>query len=90
MWASSSSIKGSSQTPQHSGPSFRDIINEMLTSDVFPENLKEALLRPLLKKKGLDLILSNYHPVSNLSFVSKLMEWVYVNKSPHLLKNQQT
>ena len=54
-------------------PLFTDIINESLTSGVFPENLKEALLRPLLKKKGLDLILSNNHPVS---FVSKLIEWV--------------
>ena len=55
---------------------FADIMNELLTSGVFPENLKETLLRPLLKKKGLDLILSKYHPMSNLSFVSDLMEWV--------------
>ena len=53
-----------------------DIISESLTAAVFPENFKEALLRPLLKKTGLDLILSNYHPVSNLSFASKLVEWV--------------
>ena len=30
--------------------------------------------RPLLKKHNLDLIPSNYCPVSNLSFLSKLLE----------------
>ena len=76
MWARSFSIKGSSQTPQHSGPSSHRHHKWVTNTGVFPENLKEALLRPLLKKMGLNLILSNYHPVSNLSFVSKLVEWV--------------
>ena len=33
-------------------PLLTDIINELLTAGVFPENLKEALLRRLLKKNG--------------------------------------
>ena len=32
----------------------------------FDQSWKMVLLRPLLQKKGLDLINSNYHPISNL------------------------
>ena len=40
-----------------------------------PQNMKEALLHPLLKKPKLDLQqFKNFRPVSNLSFVSKLIE----------------
>ena len=39
--------------------------------------MKEALIRPLLKKSNLDpQHLKNFMPVSNLSFVSKLVERV--------------
>ena len=37
---------------------------------------KSAIDRPLLKKSGLELILKNYRPVSNLNFLSKLLEKV--------------
>ena len=40
----------------------------------FIENIKQALVRPLLKKLGLDLELKNYRPVSNLSYLSKIVE----------------
>ena len=33
-----------------------------------------SVVRPLLKKKGLDPQEKNYHPVSNLPFLSKLVE----------------
>ena len=33
-----------------------------------------ALLHPLIKKAGLDVIKSNFRPVSNLSFISWLVE----------------
>ena len=39
-------------------------------------NLKNAILKPLLKKQGLALTFGNYHPVSNLSYISKLLEKV--------------
>ena len=36
---------------------------------------KQAVVRPLLKKNGLDdSVLKNFRPVSNLSFISKLLE----------------
>ena len=36
-------------------------------------NIKQALLRLLLKRRGLDLILNNYRPVSNLAYISKII-----------------
>ena len=49
-------------------PTITRIINISLVEGKFTTNLIEASLRPLLKKMGLEIILSNYHPVSNLSY----------------------
>jgi hypothetical protein len=35
---------------------------------------KKATVKPLIKKRGLEREFSNYRPVSNLSFVSKIVE----------------
>ena len=35
---------------------------------------KRAIVRPLLKKPGLDRIFKTYRPVSNLNFISKLLK----------------
>ena len=40
------------------------------------ESFKRALVKPLLKKPGLELLEKNYRPVSNLSYISKLVEHV--------------
>ena len=54
-----------------------DIINLSLRSGVVPDSFKLAHVRPLLKKPGLDTEdMKNYRPVSNLSFLSKLVERV--------------
>ena len=37
--------------------------------------VKEALLRPLLKKAGLDLGFNNSYPVSNLSYLLEVIKW---------------
>ena len=50
------------------------IINLLLTEGLFVEEWKVAIICPLLKKLGLDLISSNYRPVSNLPFLSKVVE----------------
>ena len=47
-----------------------NIVNISLQSGVFASEWKMALLHPLLKKAGLDVIKSNFRPVSNLSFIS--------------------
>ena len=53
-----------------------DIINTSLRDGIFPESFKRALVKPLLKKPGLDLLDRNYRPVSKLGYVSKLVEHV--------------
>jgi hypothetical protein len=50
------------------------MINLSLGQGVFPDKWKVAVIRPLLKKAGLDLVESNYRPVSILNFMSKLLE----------------
>jgi hypothetical protein len=52
-----------------------------LSSGVFPDEMKLALVTPLLKKASLSPEnLDNYRPVSNLSFLSKLVERVVVRQ----------
>ena len=55
-------------------PLLTKIINLLLTEGLFVEEWKVAIICPLLKKPGLDLICSNYRPVSNLPFLSKVVE----------------
>uniref|UniRef100_A0A8C6LZC6 Reverse transcriptase domain-containing protein n=1 Tax=Nothobranchius furzeri TaxID=105023 RepID=A0A8C6LZC6_NOTFU len=51
------------------------IVNSSLISGEVPTPLKQAVVRPLLKKSGLDpAILSNYRPLSTLPFISKIIE----------------
>ena len=53
------------------------LINKSLTTGCFPAESKEAIIWPLLEREGLDLTdLKNYRPVSNLQFLSKLLERV--------------
>ena len=55
-------------------PLIASIVNTSLTSGVFSSNLKNALLRPLLKEATLEVtVLKNFRPVSNLSYLSKLI-----------------
>ena len=56
-------------------PLLQRIVNSSFQSGVFPEQCKSAIVRPLLKKLGLDPnILKNYRPLSNCSFLDKFME----------------
>ena len=50
------------------------IVNISLTTGAFSQSWKTAVICPLLKKVGLDLLPRNYRPVSNLCFVSKVVE----------------
>ncbi|KAJ7986671.1 hypothetical protein DPEC_G00342300 [Dallia pectoralis] len=57
------------------GPSMLNIINCSLSSGSVPTSLKIAEIKPLLKKCNLDPdILKNYRPISNLPFLSKILE----------------
>ena len=58
-------------------PLLTAIINKSLATSVAPACFKRAVVRPLVKRPGLDKeVLNNYRPVSNLPFVSKLLEKV--------------
>lgn len=51
------------------------IVNISPQNGVFPNSFKGAMVRSLLKKSGLDpQDLRNFRPVSNLSFISKIIE----------------
>ena len=50
------------------------IVNVLLESGIFALKSNAVIVHPLHKKAGLDLILSNFRPVSSLSFISKLVE----------------
>ncbi|XP_072043250.1 uncharacterized protein [Amphiura filiformis] len=56
-------------------PCVIDIINSSLTNGIFPGDLKQAIVTPILKKPNLDWNnLQNYRPVSNIAFIGKLIE----------------
>ena len=56
-------------------PFYTKLINKMFQVGRFPDNLKQAIIKPLLKKSGLDKeALSYYRPIANLKFLCKLAE----------------
>ncbi len=58
-------------------PVLTRLVNTSLAEGYVDSSLKVARIRPLLKKSGMDAnILKNFRPVSNLPFVSKLLERV--------------
>jgi len=73
------------------------ICNRSLSEGIMPESQKSAIVTPLLKKPNLDKSdVKNYRPISNLSFISKLIERCvsaqltdYVNLN-HLIPSHQS
>ena len=56
-------------------PFLTSLFSRSLDTGCFPMEFKLAVVRPVLKKNGLDdSALKNFRPVSNLSFISKLLE----------------
>ena len=52
-----------------------------MSSGCFPDELKSAIIRPHLKKTNTDADeLMNYRPVSNLHFISKVLEKLVVKR----------
>ena len=61
-------------------PTVTKIVNLSLSEGEFWKMWKVAVVQPLIKKVGLELIKSNYRPISNLTFMSKIIESVcYTN-----------
>uniref|UniRef100_A0A669BHY4 Reverse transcriptase domain-containing protein n=1 Tax=Oreochromis niloticus TaxID=8128 RepID=A0A669BHY4_ORENI len=70
------------------GPFLLVLINACLSSGCFPTLFKHAVVQPLLKKPNLDpSILSNYRPISNLPFLSKVLERVVFRQLQSFLDN---
>ena len=69
-------------------PLLTRLVNSSMQSGIFPDELKEALVKLLLKKINLDLIDKNYRPVSNLEFSGKLIERAVTNQiTKHIAEN---
>lgn len=71
-------------------PIITKIINKSLEDGIFPTKLKHAYISPLLKKANLDKdVLKNYRPVSNLAYISKIIEQVVCKRlKSHLDSNK--
>lgn len=66
------------------------IVNLSFNENIFAEEWKEALLKPLLKKPNLELEMRNFRPVSNLPFLSKVVEKVALGQlNEHLHHNAE-
>ena len=64
------------------------MVHISLESGDFPKAWKEALVRPILKKNGIDTVFKNYQPVSNLCFISKVTERaVFLQIDNHMHKH---
>ena len=61
----------------------------MFEQGFFPDFLKHAVVQPILKKPNLDsLVLKSYRPISNLSFISKLIERLAINRFNYHISTQ--
>uniref|UniRef100_A0A8P4K2R3 Reverse transcriptase domain-containing protein n=1 Tax=Dicentrarchus labrax TaxID=13489 RepID=A0A8P4K2R3_DICLA len=70
------------------GTSLLDMINLFLLSGYVPQSFKVAVIKPLLKKSTLDPgVLANYRPISNLPFLSKILEKVVAKELCDFLHN---
>ena len=65
------------------------IVNKSLAGGTVPNSLREAHVRPLIKKPSLDQdVLKNYRPVSNIPLLSKVIEKVVVRRLGEYLDSQ--
>jgi exonuclease III len=56
-------------------PNLTRIVNMSLSSGIFPQDLRRAVITPVLKKPSLNKNdLKNYRPIANLQFTSKIIE----------------
>ena len=71
-------------------PALMKIMNCSLTQGVFPDRFKAALVSPRVKKASSDSEdPASYRPVSNLCFISKLLEKVVSQQlTKHLRENE--
>jgi len=69
-------------------PLITKLVNASLQAAHVPTTFKSSRIRPLIKKPGLDQNeMKNYRPVSNLPFISKILEKVVDNQLERHLNN---
>ena len=56
------------------------IVNTSISSCKFPDSEKRAVIKPVLKGKLDYQGVNSYRPVSNLPFLSKLLEYVVIEQ----------
>ena len=84
MWSGPHSYKRVEKLSWH----INNIINISKETSTFPQNVNKAHVRPLLKKTSLPKNeLKNYRHVSNLSFISKILEKIVANRLQAHIKN---
>ena len=67
---------------------FIALINFNLQTGYFPNQFKQGVVRPLIKKSNLHPeLLSSYRPVTNLQFLSKVVERVVLEQINLYLKS---
>ena len=77
-------------------PVITQLLNLSLLEGHVPAPWKNAVVKPMLKKSGIDPILKNYRTVSNLPFVSKFAEKPVIDQlkeyctTNHLLPDNQS
>ena len=59
------------------------LVNKSLQIGYFPEEWKNALVKPLLKKLGLELVFPSFRPVSNLPFIRKSLSLSCLTSAQH-------
>ena len=71
-------------------PLLTRIFNESLSSGIFPQHFKCAIIKPIFKHGKRDIDdLANYRPVSNLHFASKILEKLVVQRlEDHMRTNK--
>ena len=63
-------------------------MNLSMQTGIFPDSLKEAWVKPLLKKITLDLNDKKYHPISNLQFSGKIIKRAVTDQlTEHITSN---
>ena len=69
---------------EYIAPIIASMCNASVVQNRFPANQKSAIVRPLLKKFNLNPTdLNSFPPISNLSFVSKLLERTIDSRFTH-------
>ena len=67
-------------------PVIASIVNGSLSTGEFPNILKRGIIKPLLKKPSLDPnMMSHYRPVTNIAFISKIIEKVVADELMHFV-----